>query len=159
MKRPWNLIDGQVYSLATYRDEGVNMNIMSYVTAVSMKPKRYSAAVYHDTYTLANLEQSEVAVLQFLSTRHLPFIQTLGKKSGIDIDKERYLEKHDMLDDWKSLRVLRDCTALIALKKMEQTSAGDHELFIFDVLKYETFKNPDQLLRLNHLREKSLISI
>ena len=45
MKRPWNIISPPVYSLVTYDEEGkVNMNICTYVSAVSMKPKMYSIA-------------------------------------------------------------------------------------------------------------------
>lgn len=159
MKRPWNLIDGQVYSLATYSDEGVNMNIISYVTAVSMKPKRYTAAIYHDTKTLDNMRNTDYAILQFLSVHHLTLIRSLGKKSGFDFNKEAYLRDKDLLTKWKNYEVLKDCTALIKLKKIDSTEAGDHELFLFDVEKYETFQNPGQLLRLNHLRENQIISI
>lgn len=41
MKRPWNLANVPVYSLATYAGQKVNMNICTYVSAVNMKPKRY----------------------------------------------------------------------------------------------------------------------
>ena len=47
MTRPWNLLNLPVYSLATYQGEKVNMNICTYVSAVSMKPKQYMVAVYH----------------------------------------------------------------------------------------------------------------
>ena len=40
MKRPWNIIDSPIYSLQSVDEEGkINMNICTYVTAVSMKPK------------------------------------------------------------------------------------------------------------------------
>lgn len=153
------MIDGQVYSLATYGAEGLNMNIMSYVSAVSMKPKRYSAAVYENSKTLENLQNSSHAVLQFLSVHHLDLIRVLGKKSGLSYNKEEYLSKQGALDEWKGYPILKDCTALILLRKISSQEAGDHELFLFDVEKYQTFDNPGQLLRLNHLREKNIISI
>ena len=40
MKRPWNIIDLPVYSLLSNDVNGnINMNICTYVSAVSMKPK------------------------------------------------------------------------------------------------------------------------
>ena len=52
MKRPWNIISPPVYSLVTYDEEGkVNMNICTYVSAVSMKPKIYSIAIDYTTKT------------------------------------------------------------------------------------------------------------
>ena len=68
MKRPWNLIDLPVYSLLTLDEEGViNMNICTYVSAVSMQPKIYSVAIDYKTKTYQNLTNSQVAVLQLLT--------------------------------------------------------------------------------------------
>ena len=40
MKRPWNIVDHAVYSLVSYDNENnINMNICTYVSAISMKPK------------------------------------------------------------------------------------------------------------------------
>ena len=55
MKRPWNIISPPVYSLVTYDEHGkVNMNICTYVSAVSMKPKMYSIAIDYTTKTYKN---------------------------------------------------------------------------------------------------------
>ena len=46
MKRPWNIINPPIYSLVTYDEtDNLNMNICSYVSAVSLKPKLYSIAM------------------------------------------------------------------------------------------------------------------
>lgn len=153
------MIDGQVYSLATRSNERLNMNIVTYVTAVSMKPKRYSIALYHGSQSLKNMMETATAILQFLSVQHLPLINSLGKRSGTDYDKEAYLKRKDWLEQWKGYTILKETTAIIALKKIEQISAGDHELFIYDVERYQTFSDRGNLLRLDHLREKQIISI
>ena len=47
MRKPWNLPHLPVHSLMTFDAEGrINMNICTYVTAVSLDPKRYAIAVY-----------------------------------------------------------------------------------------------------------------
>ena len=52
MKRPWNIIDLPVYSLLSNDMNGnINMNICTYVSAVSMKPKIYSIAIDFKTKT------------------------------------------------------------------------------------------------------------
>ncbi len=33
VKRPWNIVNMPVYSLATYVDDQLNMNVCTYVTA------------------------------------------------------------------------------------------------------------------------------
>ena len=47
MRRPWNIINLPIYSLQTVDSNGkLNMNICTYVSVVSMKPKIYSIAIY-----------------------------------------------------------------------------------------------------------------
>ena len=44
--KPWNRVDGPIYSLSTAAHGKGNLNICSYVTPISMKPKRYIVGVY-----------------------------------------------------------------------------------------------------------------
>ena len=103
MKRPWNLANIPVYSLATYDGQKVNMNICTYVSAVSMKPKRYIVAVYHQTKSLENILKSKTAVLQVLSKEHISLVNVLGKKSGLQyenkpISKKRIAWKYGIIN-------------------------------------------------------------
>ncbi|MEN9653372.1 MAG: hypothetical protein RL303_1092, partial [Verrucomicrobiota bacterium] len=51
--KPWNRVDGPIFSLATTAHGKGNLNICSYVTPISMKPKRFIIGVYKETKTLA----------------------------------------------------------------------------------------------------------
>jgi flavin reductase (DIM6/NTAB) family NADH-FMN oxidoreductase RutF len=157
MKKPWNIIDAPVYSLATFANGVLNMNICTYVSAVSMKPKRYMVAVYHNTKTLEQLQSTDFAILQLLHTSQSKLVRTLGQKSGFDYDKAKYLNKTHQLCEWQGMPVLADACALISLKKMEVQTAGDHDMYLFDVIAYKTLK--EDVLSINHLREKKLIRI
>ena len=56
MKRPWNIVDHAVYSLVSYDNENnINMNICTYVCAISIKPKVFMIAIYYGTKTYDNL--------------------------------------------------------------------------------------------------------
>ena len=67
MKRPWNIINPPIYSLITYDEtDNLNMNICSYVSAVSLKPKLYLIAIDYSTKTYKNLKQNSVVVLQVI---------------------------------------------------------------------------------------------
>ena len=69
MKRPWNIVSPPVYSLLTFDDDGkLNMNICTYVSAVSMQPKMYSIAIDYTSKTYKNLQKSSKVVLQLLSS-------------------------------------------------------------------------------------------
>jgi flavin reductase (DIM6/NTAB) family NADH-FMN oxidoreductase RutF len=157
MKRPWNLADLPIYSLATYDGEKVNMNICTYVSAVSMKPKRYMVAVYHDTQSLDNILKSKTAVLQLLGKEHISLVNVLGKKSGQLYDKQAYLIKKKQLEVWNDKKVLTSCAGLMELEKRWSKEAGDHTMFLFDVKRFQT--NHKKVLMLDDLREKKLIRI
>lgn len=157
MKRPWNLIDLPVYSLLTLDEEGViNMNICTYVSAVSMQPKIYSVAIDYKTKTYQNLTNSQVAVLQLLTKEHMQLVKKLGKKSGFKIDKEAYLRKNDCLTTWRSYPVLKNCSAVLELNKTTQLNVdGDHEIFFFKVNKFSSFS--EDVLCFQDLIENNII--
>ena len=157
MKRPWNLSNIPVYSLATCEGEKLNMNISTYVSAVSMNPKRYMVAVYHSTQSLQNMRNSKTAILQLLGKQHLSLVNTLGKKSGHQYDKEAYLKKKRLLEVWNDKRVLTNCAAVMEVEKIWSKDAGDHTMFLFDVTRFRT--NHGNVLMLDDLREKKLVRI
>lgn len=157
MKRPWNLPNIPVYSLATYQGDEVNMNICTYVSAVSMTPKRYMVAVYHQTKSLENIRGSKIAVLQILGQQHISLVNVLGKKSGLRYDKQNYLTNKKYLELWHERAVLKNCAGLIELEKLWTKDAGDHTVFLFDVKRFQT--NHDEVLMLDDMRKKKLIRI
>ena len=157
MTRPWNLPNVPVYSLVTYTGGRINMNICTYVSAVSMKPKYYMVGVYQGTQTLANISNGNTAVLQLLAKDHLTLVNTLGKKTGRSFDKHAYLQKKKALHEWNGKTVLKNCAALLELETISSTSAGDHMLFIFAVKRFTT--NHSSILMLDDLRKKKLVRI
>ena len=139
MRRPWNIPDVPVYSLATWQDDQVNMNICTYVTPVSMKPKQYAVAVYKNTRTLENLNAGSGTVLQLLHRSQAALIPALGKRSGKSYDKANYLRKKNLLTEWKGYEVLTDALAWIEMEPIDQVeTGGDHLLFYFKVLNSKT---------------------
>ena len=158
MKRPWNIINLPIYSLVTYDEkDNLNMNICSYVSAVSLKPKLYSIAIDYTTKTYDNLKLNSFVVLQLLSKSHLKIIRKLGKTSGYLFNKEKYLRSKEMLEDWRRNIVLKDTCALIELKKINEINLeGDHALFIFSVSKYTTLSE-DGILTFKDLIDNKII--
>ena len=157
MKRPWNIIDLPVYSLLSNDINGnINMNICTYVSAVSMKPKIYSIAIDFKTKTYDNLIASDRVVLQLLSKKNISLVRTLGKKSGKKIDKNNYLKKKKLFN-WKGYEVLENVCALVELVKIEEIKInGDHHIFLFDTVSYKSFSDKD-ILTTKDLIEKKII--
>ena len=158
MKRPWNIINPPIYSLVTYDEtDNLNMNICSYVSAVSLKPKLYSIAIDYSTKTYENLKLNSSVVLQLLSKSHLKIIRKLGKTSGYFFNKEKYLRSKEMLEDWRKNIVLKDTCALIELKKINEINIkGDHAIFTFSVSNYTTLLE-DGILTFRDLIENKII--
>lgn len=155
MQKPWNIPDLPVYSLATYDGGVVNMNICTYVSAISLKPKWYAIAVYRQTKTLENIEKTPHAVLQLLDQAHYSLVKKLGQTSGLDFNKADYLQKRNLLMDWNGFRVLKGISALVLLRKVHSIRTGDHTLFTFEAIRSKSF-HPDYL-RVSTLRDRRII--
>jgi flavin reductase (DIM6/NTAB) family NADH-FMN oxidoreductase RutF len=156
MRKPWNLPELPVYSLATSDEGVVNMNICTYVTAVSIDPKIMMVAVYEHTKTLENILASDTAVLQILHKDQAPLVRILGKKSGITYNKYLYLKKKDMLTEWKNFTVLKDVCAYMELEKISFLKTGDHFSYFFKVK--NAVSRRQEVLTTQDLRNLSIIS-
>jgi flavin reductase (DIM6/NTAB) family NADH-FMN oxidoreductase RutF len=62
------------------------MHMITYVTSISMQPKRIVCGVYRGTQTLDNLMESREFVLQLLSADQYKLTKILGKTSGKNRD-------------------------------------------------------------------------
>lgn len=133
-----------------------NMNICTYVSAVSMKPKIYMIAAYQNTQTLTNLESSDTAVLQLLEQSQFGLVKHLGKMSGARFDKISWLRKRGVLEDWMGFPVISNVCSLVLLKKTKTIRfAGDHVLFLFSVEKNKVFS--ENYLTTGILKNKNII--
>ena len=119
MRKPWNLPNLPVYSIMTQNEGRINMNICTYVTAISMEPKRYAIGIYYNTQTLINIQGGSAIVLQLLSESQFPLIRNFGQKSGINWDKDAFIMRKNSgnisipnkvqyeLIKWKNVQVLK----------------------------------------------------
>lgn len=157
MRRPWNIIDVPVYSLATVGSTGVNMNICTYVTGISRNPKKYLIALDPESQSYINFRKRKSAVLQILSRDNIDWVNYLGKKSGKETDKENHLKGKKALSEWKRHDVLQDTSALLLLQlDQEIDAAGDHQLMIADVVASKTISE-DNILMFQDLIQAGII--
>ena len=157
MKRPWNRTNLNIYSLATYNNKEINMNICTYVSVVNMNPKSYMVSIDYKTLTYENLNKKNTSfVLQCLSKNNMNTIKNLGKKSGNNFNKLKYLSKNNLLSNWKNYPVLKNTCFLIELcdpKKVYEMK--DHCMFVFQM---KSFKNFDyKFLHFNDLVNNKII--
>ena len=156
MKKPWNRIDLPVYSVSSRREEEENMHLCTYVSAVSMQPKRFMVALYKGTRTLELVTSNPHFILQLLAEDQYRLTVLLGRMSGNDKDKIRTLEKRNLLNRWKGFPVLTGALAWMELKVIGSMDAGDHVMHLCDLITARNVQvgNP---LTLDLLRRKKMI--
>ena len=158
MKRPWNRTNSNIYSLVTFNDfDDFNMNICTYVSVVNMNPRQYIISIDYNTLTYSYLAQNvSKIILQSLSFKNIDLVKNLGKKSGFNFNKKKYLNENDLITKWKETSVLKQTSFLVELKgKKKIYEMNDHCLFLFNV---ESFKNSkNEFLTLNHLINHKII--
>ncbi|MFM7223229.1 MAG: flavin reductase [Bacteroidota bacterium] len=155
-KKPWNRTNQPVYSCSSQSGSQFNMHILTYVTPISMSPKRYICGIYHGTKTHELVSSSSFFVLQLLQENQYSLVNLLGKQSGNKVDKLAKLEKRQLLTQWNNFPVLKDALALLLLKPISHIEAGDHTAFLCDVVDYKNL-NLGNVLTLDTLREHHLI--
>ena len=163
-RRPWNRVSQQIYSLSTLDANGkINMNIVSYATAATLKPKSYVIAVYRGTKTHANIfdkSANEYLLLQGLAKPQSRYVRPLGQKSGLRYDKEKYLSKQNI--SFYNLQAsdyayLPDCGFVIACKITSKIVYGDHDLITANVVKTIEDNSAAQLLTTLDLIDQGII--
>lgn len=167
-----------VWSLATLNVDqtSTNMNIITYATAVGIKPERvWTLSLYKGTLTHENFMRTGHGALQLLKRSHAQLVPVLGKLTGLSDQKQSFLRrlKSDTLplariegyadstnmDNPLMLDVLKDCGAVLVLKKLpEVVDVGDHDVVFCKVISsfvgdYET----NDLLTTDFLRSKGLL--
>lgn len=163
-RRPWNRVSQQIYSLSTLDAQGqINMNMVSYATPATLKPKSYVIAVYRGTKTHQNLFGTGAHkhfLLQGLSMGQIKHVRTLGQKSGLKYDKPKYLAKQDLQYynfDGTDYGYLPDCGFALLCKLTQTIKYGDHDLITAEVQKIVADNNSAKLLTTDALIEAGLI--
>lgn len=155
-KKPWNRVNLPVYSISSTNGQEFNMHIITYVTAISMEPKRYVVGVYHGTKTLELVEKRREFVLQLLSEQQYNLVTLLGKQSGKKVNKTDRLKKRKLLDEWNGYPVLKDALCVLHLQIIHEFEGGDHRGFLCEVTDWKNL-NTGEPLTLQMLRNKKII--
>lgn len=138
------------------------MNIVTYATPATLKPKSYVIAVYRGTKTHANLfnKPNTHFLLQGLSSVQTNQIRTLGQKSGLKYDKAKYLAKQHLQYYELNNEIygyLPDCGFVLLCKLTKSIKYGDHDLITAEVVKIVADNKEAKLLTTQELIEKGII--
>ena len=156
MQRPWNRPSLPVYSISTLDQEKGNMNIATYVTAISMQPKRYMVGIFKNTKTLANVQAYPNFLLQLLSAEQYKVVKLLGQTSGFQHDKLDRLR--EPMSTFHQFHYLTNSCAIVLCQVVSFIDAGDHIAYLCDATSYKNL-NDTPILTTGLLREKKIIRV
>jgi len=83
-------------------------------------------------------------------------VRLFGKRSGRDVEKFSKIKEETF--EFCSLPVFTSAIAVMQLQIVSFIDAGDHIMYLFDVLKFKHLRGEEPLY-LQDLREKNIISI
>jgi flavin reductase (DIM6/NTAB) family NADH-FMN oxidoreductase RutF len=156
-RRPWNDVSEVVYSISSCNQDGIpNMNIATYITPVTMKPKQYLIAVYRNTQTHANIfQKNNQFLLQALSTDSLPVVKIFGKKSGKTYDKVPAIVQATS-HSWEGIPYLDTAAFVLVCNPVNYFVIGDHDVILVEIVRTIHHNRQDYLMT-THLYEKKII--
>jgi flavin reductase (DIM6/NTAB) family NADH-FMN oxidoreductase RutF len=154
-----------VYSLATLNeDTSTNMNIVTYATAVGIKPRpTWVISLYKGTLSYANFARTGYGALQLMNKKQHKLVDVLGKSSGRDMNKAeelasrgvKLMKVNDVCQELDSLSVMDDCISIAILRRRDIpiVDVGDHDLFFCDIENFVSRKdyNHEDILRKDDL--------
>ncbi len=144
-----------VQSITTVTADGRrNANIATWVMQTAMGGKMLTVALYQPDYTIALVRESNILNVNLLATDQTGLIRKLGRQSGRTTDKFRNLPY--ALDE-RGCPYLTEAIGYVQCRVLTSIPAGDHDLFVCEVLK-QTVLNPEKAVLTNqYLIDKKLV--
>lgn len=132
MQKLWNRPVDAVWSLSTQSNASVhNMNICTYVSAISLKPKLMMVAVYDNTQTQQNIAVGKTVLLQLLTQELAPVVRICGQKSGKEINKIDRLQKRYEINYHDTHAYFAEAAGYMTLRVTQLLeTGGDHVLLV-----------------------------
>ncbi len=154
-----------VHSITTITTDGRrNANIATWVMQTAMGGKVLAVALYKVDYTIELVRESNILNVNLLATDQPGLIRKLGQQSGrpgpatpgSGRNKGKFSSLPHALDE-RGCPYLTEAVGYVQCRVLHSTDAGDHELFICEVVK-QVVLNPDKAVMTNNfLKEKKLV--
>jgi flavin reductase (DIM6/NTAB) family NADH-FMN oxidoreductase RutF len=141
------------------RDGRRNANIATWVMQTAMGGKVLVVALYKSDYTIELVRESGILNVNLLATDQPGLIRKLGQQSGrpeLGRQRDKFKNLPYALDE-RGCPYLTESIGYAQCRVLHSTDAGDHELFICEVVK-QVVLNPDkEVMTNNFLKEKKLV--
>jgi len=125
-----------VYVVTTRLEDLVNGMTAAWVSQVSLKPLLVMAAIAPPRYTHRLIKDSGIFAINVLTSAQMDLGKRFGYKSGRQVDKFAGL---DYITAATGAPILPQAYAYLDLKLVDTFAAGDHTLFVGEVVDAKIF--------------------
>ncbi|AQG82063.1 flavin reductase family protein [Spirosoma montaniterrae] len=144
-----------VQSITTATPDGRrNANIATWVMQTAMGGTHLVVALYKPDYTIELARESGILNVNLLATDQTGLIRKLGQQSGRD--KDKFKNVPHALDE-RGCPYLTESIGYAQCRVSHTTDAGDHELFICEVLRQVVLHPEKEVMTNIFLKERKLI--
>ena len=120
-----------VYVVTTRLDDVVNGMTAAWVSQVSLQPLLVMASIAPPRYTHRLIKDSGIFAVNVLTSAQVDLGKRFGYKSGRKVDKFAFMEWTTAVT---GAPILPQAYAYLDLKLVDTFAAGDHTLFVGEVL-------------------------
>lgn len=158
MKRLLKFKNYDVHSIttvaATTSGERRNANIATWVMQAALGGSRLVVALYKVDYTIELVRESGLLNVNLLAQEQTGLIRKLGQQSGRE--KDKFVRLPYALDE-RGCPYLTEAVGYVQCRVLDSVDAGDHELFVCEVLKQVVLHAGKTVLTNDYLKEKKLV--
>jgi len=119
-----------------------NPMTLGWFMPVSMKPPMMAIAVGKSRYTLSAIRNAKEFVLAFLSEPQADIARFFGTQSGLTTDKFASIRCNTLTAEKIDGRLITDAVANFECKVRQEIDAGDHVIFVGEVVCAHATDNP-----------------
>ncbi len=132
-----------VFIITTAKDDKVNGMTAVWVARSSFKPPLVSVSVGKTRYSHELIKESGVFAVNILSEKQIAHGKHFGFKSGRKTDKFKDV---DYTTSKTGSPILKDISGYFDCKVFSSCDAGDHTIFVGEVIASEIYENNRPLL-------------
>lgn len=120
-----------VYIATCKSGDKANGLTLGWVTQLSMDPALMGIAVFKEWFSHGLLKASDHFIVHLLADDQVELARKFGTTHGSDCDK---FEGVDCEEGVAGIPVIRGCKTVFECRKIHEYEAGDHTLFVGEVL-------------------------
>jgi flavin reductase (DIM6/NTAB) family NADH-FMN oxidoreductase RutF len=155
MKRLLKFKNYDVHSITTATTDGrMNANIATWVMQTALGGKMLAVALYQTDHTIELVRESGILTVNLLANDQTALIRKLGRQTGREVDKFKNLP-HAL--DERGCPYLTQAVGYAQCRVVSSVPAGDHDLFVCEVLKQVVLHPEKTVMTNDFLREKGLV--